>query len=99
MMRDDPYEPDDAHIQNRSYVEFTLPKTDLDNITSIEKSLADGKITSNNSADSLDYLTRLYKKVFDVKKQEYHYEGDNNENVNEYLERISVLRSKLLSLR
>jgi hypothetical protein len=95
----DPYEPNEKVIQARNYIEFRLSKADNDSIKNIEKSITEGKITIQNSKDSLGYLTNLYKKILEIKKQEYQYEGEDNENVNKYLEKISALRNQILNLK
>jgi hypothetical protein len=95
MAMDDPYRPDDMSIQSRSYIEFKLEKVDEDNLREIENLLSTQKIDSSNKGWIIEYLTTLYRKIQNIKKMEYVHEGENNENVNEYLERISSLKSRI----
>jgi len=99
MVIDDPYEIDDDSMQTRSYIEFKLEKIDEDNLRDIEKSYSIGKIDSSNKRVMLEYLVKLYKKISDIKKMEHAHEGDDNENINEYLERIISLKKNIEKIR
>jgi intein/homing endonuclease len=93
------YEIDDSVMQVRGYKEFKLDKIDENNLNDIENSLNNGKISSNNKRDLLIYLNGLFRKIAEIKKREYVHEGDDNENVNEYLERISILKSRVEQIK
>lgn len=93
------YEIDDSIMQVRGYKEFKLDMVDENNLKDIENSLNNGKINANNKRDLLIYINGLFRKIAEIKKKEYVHEGDDNENVNEYLERISTLKSRLEQIK
>ena len=98
MVELDPYFAGEDTLKKRSYTEFKLDKVDKDNIESIEQGLASNTINSGNCSDSLEYLEDLYSKINMIKRDEFEYEGDNNENVNEYLLHIHSLIAKIKRL-
>jgi hypothetical protein len=99
MALDDPYDFDDSIMQVRSYKEFKMEKIDKDNLNEIEKNLLENKITSSNRNEILTYLSRMLRKINEIKKQEYHYEGEHNDNLNEYLKRIILLKEKIEQIK
>ncbi len=92
-------EVDDSIMQVRGYKEFKLDKIDENNLNDIENSLNNGKVNSGNKRDLLIYLNSLFKKISDIKKREHIHEGDDNENVNEYLHKISTLKSRVEQIK
>jgi len=92
---DDYFPSDDSTTLLKAYKEFELSKTDEDNLIDIEKSIENKKLNRYNKKDSADYLDKLYRRIAEVKKNEYDYEGDANLNINEYLSRIKNLINQL----
>lgn len=95
MIHSDDYFVGDEIIKKKNYNEFVLPKHDQESLADIEKSLKEGKINSSNKAMYLEYLLKLFGKIDTIKKNEHEYEGDNNLNVNMYLDRIQRLIKKI----
>ncbi|MGV8151087.1 MAG: hypothetical protein ACP5NV_05145 [Candidatus Woesearchaeota archaeon] len=95
MTNFDDYFVGDEVIKKKNYKEFHLPKEDEDSLKDIEKTLHAGKINSSNKSMYLDFLYKLYVKVQMIKKNEYEYEGENNLNVNIYVDRIQSLIRKI----
>lgn len=85
----------DEEMQSRSYTEFKLSKVEEDSLKDIEKTVDNKKVNSDNKDFMLKYLAGLLKRVQQVKENERQYEGEDNDNVNEYLARISNLISKI----
>jgi len=98
MVREDPYDIDDEILNKRAYNEFVIDSIDENNLKEIEKSLSNGQINAENKSMMTEYLLKLYKKIAEIKKQEYAYEGDENTNINNYLSRIRSLMEKIKSI-
>lgn len=82
-------------IKKKNYKEYVLDSVDENNLKDIEKSLEKGIIDSTNKKMMLDYLFNLHKKISEIKRNEFEYEGENNMNVNMYLNRIRKLIEKI----
>ncbi|MGV8141444.1 MAG: hypothetical protein ACP5NW_03315 [Candidatus Woesearchaeota archaeon] len=95
MVIEDPYDPDEKTMQFKSYVEFKLGKIDEDNLEEIEKIVMNNQTDSSNKKWMSEYLVKLHRKISDIKKEEYSYEGEFNDNVNGYLERIALLKKRI----
>jgi hypothetical protein len=98
MVREDPYDIDDEILNKRAYSEFVMDSIDENNLKEIEKSLSKGQIDKNNKAMMIDYLLKLYRKIAEIKKQEYSYEGEDNTNINNYLMQIKTLLDKIRNI-
>jgi hypothetical protein len=83
--------PDDETLQEQNYKEFKLSALQEKNLKEIEKNVAEGKINSENKEDMLVYLERLYGQINEIKKEESKYEGEENFNINRYLDKIKKL--------
>ena len=92
-------EVDDSVMQNRGYEEFRLDKIDEDNLYDIENCLKNGKINSENKMDILTYLNTLFRKMSDIRKRENILVPEDNENVHDYLDRISKLRFQIEQIK
>jgi hypothetical protein len=95
MSNFDDYFVGDETIKKKNYGEFVLPKEDQASIDDIEKTLKAGKVNSSNKNMYLEFLFKLYGKIDIIKRNEREYEGDNNLNVNIYLDRIQRLIKKI----
>ena len=89
MSNFDFYFSGDDVIKKRNYKEFILSREDEESLLDIEKSIKEKK--TFNKKDILEFLQKLNAKVYAAKKNEYEYEGENNLNLNEYLDRIKKL--------
>jgi hypothetical protein len=98
MTNFDDYFVGDEVVKLRAYKEFNLEMVDEANLNEIEHSLNAKKLNKHNCKDSLEYLEDLFRKIQQIKANEYSYEGDANLNVNTYLERIKTLIIKIKQL-
>lgn len=95
MTNFDDYFVGDETIKKKNYGEFVLPKEDQASLDDIEKTLKAGKVNSSNKNMYLEYLFKMYAKIQTVKNNEREYEGENNLNVNIYLNRIQSIIKKI----
>lgn len=95
MTNFDDYFVGDETIKKKNYGEFVLAKEDQASLDDIEKTLKAGKINSSNKNMYLDFLFKLHGKIDIIRRNEREYEGDNNLNVNIYLDRIQRLIKKI----
>jgi len=99
MTNFDDYFTDDSIIKLRAYKEYQLDKTDRENIQDIQKMLKENRFNKDNINDSINYIESLYRKICQVKENEYSYEGANNANVNEYLKILQEILKKLEEIK
>lgn len=99
MTNFDDYFVGDEIIKKKNYKEFVLPKHDQESLADIEKTLKEGKIDSSNKTMYLEYLLKLFNSIDMIKRNEHEYEGDNNLNVNMYLNRIQGLIKKIQEVK
>lgn len=90
MGRDEDF-PDDETLKKQSYQGYKLSSVQEKNLQEIEKELKEGKLSHSNKEDVLDYLNGLHIELLKVREQEYSYEGEDNLNVNRYLQRVKKL--------
>ena len=95
MTHFDDYFVGDETIKKKNYNEFVLPKEDQASLKDIEKSLDAGKINSSNKNMYLEFLFKMHGKIDVIKRNESEYEGDNNLNVNIYLNSIQSLIKRI----
>jgi len=95
MSNFDDYFVGDETIKKKNYNEFVLPKEDQASLDDIEKTLKEGKIDSSNKNMYLEFLFKLHGKIDIIRRNEREYEGDNNLNVNIYLNRIQSLIKRI----
>ncbi|HYD03175.1 MAG TPA: hypothetical protein VEC16_02650 [Alphaproteobacteria bacterium] len=98
MVDYDDFELSDEHTKARAYTEFKLSKVEEDNLKDIENTINARKVDASNKGFMMTYLKSLHTKIQNVKENERQFEGDDNANVNEYLERISLLMNKLRTM-
>ncbi len=90
--------PDEETIKKQEYSSFKLTEVQEKNLAEIEMELKEKKIHPDNKDEVLDYLENLYSDISKIKEAEYSYEGEQNFNINRYLQRIKKLISEIEKL-
>ncbi len=87
--------PDSETYKKETYKEFRLSDIQEHNLKEIEVELKNKKINNSNKDTMLEYLEGLYNDITKIKEVEYAYEGEQNFNINRYLQRIKKLMQEI----